>query len=107
MIDNHYPKHGLSKHNYRETYDRLFTEQNGRCAVCNHRIGDFWRWESKITQLVIDHSHTTGKIRSLLCSQCNTHVGNVENGNQERVRKMGQPIPDYLAKVTAYLEKFQ
>ena len=37
--------------------------QNGRCAICN-----------KIPNsrgLFIDHNHTTGKVRGLLCPECN------------------------------------
>lgn len=107
MVNNLYPEHGLRGHRYRETYACLFAEQQGLCAVCERPIGDFWRWTSKITQLVIDHSHATGEIRALLCGQCNTHVGNIENGHRRRVEIMAQPVPDYIAKIDAYLERFK
>lgn len=44
---------------------RLRIEQDGRCAVCNRR---------KVT-LVVDHDHATGKVRGLLCNDCNKAEG--------------------------------
>lgn len=42
----------------------LEKEQNGKCAIC-----------LKDTKLYVDHDHKTNKIRSLLCSTCNTGLG--------------------------------
>jgi hypothetical protein len=53
-----------------EDYEKLFNEQNGRCAICG---------TTKLTgdsrALSVDHNHTTGKIRGLLCSRCNRGLG--------------------------------
>ena len=50
-------------------YDLLLKEQGGKCKICGaissvngHR-------------LAIDHDHTTGKIRGLLCKACNAAIG--------------------------------
>ena len=55
--------------------NKMITDQRGVCAICrqpeiavDHRAG-------KIKELAIDHNHTTGKIRGLLCSRCNTAIG--------------------------------
>jgi len=48
-----------------EDYNSMFRNQNGRCAICN-RDG---------RELAVDHDHTTGKIRGLLCFSCNTSIG--------------------------------
>lgn len=53
--------YGLSLEDYQNMYDK----QNGKCACC--------RKEQK--KLVVDHNHTTNKVRELLCNQCNTALG--------------------------------
>lgn len=49
-----------------QQYQTLFNEQFGLCACC--------RLESKLT-LHVDHDHATGKIRGLLCYNCNIAIG--------------------------------
>lgn len=56
--------YGLTK----EEYDILLISQSGRCAICG---------EAK--PLVIDHDHETGKVRGLLCRNCNIAVGLILN----------------------------
>lgn len=48
-----------------EEYDLMYSNQKGRCAICNE----------KKSKLCIDHNHTTGEIRGLLCKQCNHAIG--------------------------------
>ena len=50
-----------------EEYDERLKKQNGCCAIC-------LKQPSK-KRLAVDHSHSTGKIRGLLCSNCNTAIG--------------------------------
>lgn len=52
-----------------EDYTRMFTEQNGRCAICKTHQTDLKRI------LGVDHNHTTGKVRALLCGPCNGAIG--------------------------------
>lgn len=42
--------------------------QNNKCAICNTKF------KSK-RQTLIDHNHITGKIRALLCPNCNNLLG--------------------------------
>ena len=52
-----------------EQYNRMFDEQQGCCAICGEH-------QSKLKKaLAVDHCHTTGKIRGLLCSKCNLLIG--------------------------------
>lgn len=51
------------------TYNKLFSNQNGKCAICKTH-----QTELK-SSLCVDHCHETGKIRGLLCRQCNTALG--------------------------------
>lgn len=57
--------------NFRMTkshHDLLIEYQSNRCAICNSSP---LRGES----LCIDHSHTTGDVRGLLCHKCNRGLG--------------------------------
>lgn len=45
--------------------DRMMIEQGGACKICK-------RTDQK---LVVDHCHSTGKVRGLLCKPCNIGIG--------------------------------
>ena len=64
-------KHELNRkyENGHEEYKRLFEEQQGKCAICNSPENG--RYKS----LSVDHCHDTGKIRGLLCNNCNRGIG--------------------------------
>lgn len=53
--------YGISEKIYKEMYDF----QQGKCLIC----------ENYYDQLVIDHSHTSGNNRGLLCKTCNIGLG--------------------------------
>jgi len=48
------------------SYNLLMESQNGGCAIC----GGGPRGRCKY--LSVDHDHSTGKVRGLLCSRCNS-----------------------------------
>ncbi len=50
-----------------EEYNKMKEKQNNICAIC------FKAQTNK--RLAIDHCHSTGKVRGLLCSSCNTALG--------------------------------
>ena len=52
-------------------YNILLIKQNNKCYGCNQL---HLETDSK-TRLNIDHNHTTGKVRGLLCSNCNSTLG--------------------------------
>lgn len=68
---------GHLRRNYgitREDYDAMVESQNGTCYVCHQDNGE--------RRLHVDHNHTTGEVRKLLCSPCNTALGmSKENKN--------------------------
>ena len=51
-----------------EQYDEMLENQNGVCAICGGINFDGRR-------LAVDHNHKTGKIRDLLCMNCNHFIG--------------------------------
>ncbi len=53
-----------------EDYNNLVKEQNHKCAICGTDEVDSFKG-----LLFVDHCHTTGKIRGLLCHHCNTALG--------------------------------
>lgn len=53
-----------------EEYDKLLTWSDGGCAICGAKKG------RADLRLYIDHDHTTGMVRGLLCNQCNQGLGN-------------------------------
>lgn len=53
-----------------DDYLRMLTEQQGRCGICNKRL-----YSKRYKAFAVDHCHTTGRIRGLLCTKCNTGLG--------------------------------
>lgn len=62
--------------------DAMLSDQNGRCAICQT---DKFGGPGKRPH--IDHNRITGKIRGLLCQQCNTALGLAQHSS-ERLRQM-------------------
>lgn len=54
-------------------YNNLFNSQSGCCKICNKHQMEFRH------SLSIDHCHTSGKIRGLLCVNCNHGLGKFED----------------------------
>ena len=62
-------KYGLSL----QEYEQLVEQQDGRCAICGcDQPAGRGRWH-------VDHDHTTGKVRGLLCHNCNVGLGNFKD----------------------------
>lgn len=51
-------------------YDQMYEQQSGQCAICETEKAPRGR-----DRLVVDHCHTTGKVRGLLCHKCNRGIG--------------------------------
>jgi hypothetical protein len=66
-----------------EQYNQMFNEQEGCCACCGRHQVEFKR------RLAVDHCHSTGRVRALLCSHCNTAYGSLEE-NEERIHQLLQ-----------------
>lgn len=50
-------------------YDQLLDGQGGVCAICGKTPTE------NGMRLSVDHDHTTGKVRGLLCDTCNFAIG--------------------------------
>lgn len=59
-------------------FNDLAEKQGGVCAIC----GELPHGNSpKSSVLHVDHDHTTGKVRGLLCGPCNRVLGIVQKRN--------------------------
>lgn len=57
-------------------YENLLKKQLGCCAICKQperRLDN--SASGKIKSLALDHHHLTGKLRGLICQDCNLAVG--------------------------------
>lgn len=58
-----------------EEYHTLFAAQEGVCAVCGLPETTNDSRTGKVKNLQVDHCHKTGRIRALLCKECNNALG--------------------------------
>lgn len=61
------------KHHYKitpEIYTTLLRMQKNRCAICGRDQEEVGK------RFGVDHDHKTGNIRGLLCTKCNSGLGN-------------------------------
>lgn len=65
-------------------FDLILKSQDGKCAGCYALLGD---------KLFVDHDHTTGQVRGLLCNACNSILGMAKD-NPQTLRTLA----DYLIK---------
>jgi len=73
-------------------YNNLYENQRGLCSICGkEEISTLRSVKKKV--LAVDHCHTTGKVRGLLCSNCNRGLGHFQESS------------DILRKAIDYLEK--
>ena len=80
-------KYGIT----RDDYNKLLKDQDGTCRICK-KAGQHFR-QGKPLPLCVDHNHETGKVRGLLCLNCNSGMG-----------KLGDSI-ELLKEVIKYLEE--
>jgi hypothetical protein len=61
-----------------EGYEKLFEGQERVCAICKEPEKTFSN-NGFPKHLAVDHCHTTGKVRGLLCHHCNAGIGNLKD----------------------------
>lgn len=62
-----------------EEYEALVAKQQGLCAICGSTC-------SSGRNLAVDHCHKTGKVRGLLCGNCNRAIGQLGD-DPERIER--------------------
>ena len=56
-----------------DEYEQMHAAQNGLCAICQRP--ERHSHKGVTPALCADHDHTTGKVRALLCMDCNRGIG--------------------------------
>jgi len=85
----------LKYNEIKQTRERIVSEQNGCCALCQHPFDD---------DAVLDHDHKTGKIRRALHRGCNVLLGKIENA-MPRNRITIDRLENFTGNLINYLKK--
>lgn len=75
-----------------EEYETQFAKQKGLCGCCGEAETYIHHATNRTANLAVDHCHRTGRIRKLLCSNCNKGLGCFKDD------------PDRLQKAINYLK---
>ena len=87
--DKNRKRNSRLKLTYGISYEQKFAivkNQNNRCAICDDDLKD-----PKHTHL--DHNHTTGAIRGILCNHCNRGLGGFRDSEKALLKAV-----EYLIK---------
>lgn len=79
----------------REQYDAMLSSQDGVCAICGNpeTTSTNRKNDGSVNRLAVDHNHSTGVVRGLLCFKCNTMLAHVEK-NEELITKIVRYLED-------------
>ena len=58
-----------------EDFEGMLEGQDGKCALCLISMDDYSKISQNNRVFSVDHCHSTGKIRGLLCDKCNRGLG--------------------------------
>lgn len=72
-------------------YEQMHDAQGGVCAICQRPETKVHR-DGSVCRLSVDHDHTSGDVRGLLCSKCNVGLGSFEDS------------PEALRRAADYIE---
>lgn len=75
-------------------YEEMFDKQSHKCAICGCEETKLAR-NGNPKRLSLDHNHETGKIRELLCNECNLGIGHAKENIE------------IIYAAIAYLNKFK
>jgi hypothetical protein len=62
-----------------QDFESMLEQQGGVCAICKEEETRIIRKSGIPKALSVDHCHTTGKIRGLLCFKCNSSIGKLKD----------------------------
>lgn len=76
-----------------EIFNAMWDLQKGLCAICElELLKPLTTKTCSFNKACIDHNHSTGKVRALLCNPCNMSLGKMKES------------PELLRKAASYLE---
>ena len=100
---NKQKKEGYFKKNYNLTiddYNKRVEQQNNKCAICGNEETNTFK--GKVVNLSVDHNQKTGKVRGLLCKDCNVSLGNL-NENISLFYKCIEYLKQHQEEESKYL----
>lgn len=65
-----------------DEYNLMLKEQKYKCAICLCKENHVNHHTNEILHLTVDHCHLTGKVRGLLCRNCNLMIGNSKDSQK-------------------------
>lgn len=74
-------------------YEQMLEAQGGGCAICGGQETAAHKTTQLKRRLAVDHCHVTKKVRGILCTSCNTVLGNAKDDI------------DILLKAVEYLQR--
>lgn len=78
-------KYGIAS----EEYEEMYSAQNGQCAICGTHA------DESIRGLFVDHDHSSGKVRGLLCIRCNGLLGYCDDTETVLIKAIEYLQKDY------------
>ena len=75
-----FARHGITKNDY----EKMYNNQKGECFIC----------EKNYEVLYIDHNHSTGEVRKLLCRDCNSALGLLKE-NKKTINNLIKYLESY------------
>jgi len=64
-------KYGITS----KEYDKFLSDQGGVCAICGQAETHIDPRTNRVFLMSVDHCHLTGKVRGILCNNCNRGIG--------------------------------
>lgn len=83
-----------------ERYDEILLSQYGACAICGSHPQEGAR-------LVVDHDHTTGVVRGLLCRKCNLGIGHLGDSVELLLKAIQYLKQSHVVQLGDYCEHSQ
>lgn len=74
-------------------YEAMLIKQDNKCAICHTTEETKLGPNGTLVRMSVDHCHTSGKVRGLLCNRCNRALG-----------LLGDSV-DLLQKAIVYLKE--
>ena len=76
-----------------EQYNEMLAAQGGVCAICGEPESQVFKKTGRLYDMPVDHDHSTGNVRSLLCNNCNHGLGHFKDS------------PELLRRAARYIQK--
>lgn len=58
-----------------EAFNQMWITQEGKCSCCQQKMN---RGGQKSNSACLDHNHSTGKVRAILCAGCNVAIAHLK-----------------------------